>query len=129
MGRSKLATLLYSKYLNRHLTSQNPNILANATHPGFGGYEAKYRAYSRGCIQWLGYAMTHGMNPLKKDIWEGCVSTMFAATKTEKSGQYICPPAIVEQGSPQANDEELGERLMEPDVEVSERKDEESKCR
>jgi len=33
-GRSKLATLLYSKYLARHLTSAYPDIIANATHPG-----------------------------------------------------------------------------------------------
>ena len=34
-GRSKLAAILYSRYLARHLTSSHPNILANATHPGF----------------------------------------------------------------------------------------------
>lgn len=33
-GRSKLANILYSRYLNRHLTSAHPNILVNATHPG-----------------------------------------------------------------------------------------------
>jgi len=33
-ARSKLAAILYSKYLARHLTSQYPNILANAVHPG-----------------------------------------------------------------------------------------------
>lgn len=34
-GRSKLAAILYSRYLARHLTSKHPNILINATHPGF----------------------------------------------------------------------------------------------
>ena len=34
-GRSKLAGILYAKYLNKHLTSKYPNILVNATHPGF----------------------------------------------------------------------------------------------
>lgn len=34
-GRSKLAAILYSKYLNKHLTSKYPKILANSTHPGF----------------------------------------------------------------------------------------------
>ena len=33
-GRAKLAKILYSKYLNRHLTKEYPNILVNATHPG-----------------------------------------------------------------------------------------------
>lgn len=34
-GRSKLAAILYSRYLARHLTQSHPNILASATHPGF----------------------------------------------------------------------------------------------
>jgi NAD(P)-dependent dehydrogenase (short-subunit alcohol dehydrogenase family) len=34
-GRSKLAQMLYAKYLNKHLTSKHPNILANSVHPGF----------------------------------------------------------------------------------------------
>lgn len=38
---------------------------------------------------------------------------MYAATKTEKSGQYICPPSIVEPGSDMANDEQLSEDLMD----------------
>lgn len=111
-GRTKLATLLYSKYLARHLTSKHPNILANATHPGIvdtrQSSEFILEAYPLG-----GYAMTHGLNPFKKTQFEGAVSTMFAATTTTKSGQYICPPAIVEQGSELANDDALGEQLMD----------------
>ena len=34
-GRSKLAQMLYVKYLNKHLTSTHPKILANSVHPGF----------------------------------------------------------------------------------------------
>lgn len=34
-GRSKLAAILYSRYLARKVTSQHPNIVANASHPGF----------------------------------------------------------------------------------------------
>ncbi|CAI6330268.1 unnamed protein product [Periconia digitata] len=111
-GRSKLAAILYSKYLNKHLTSQYPNILVNATHPGVvetrQSAELIHEAYPLG-----GYAMSVGLAPFKKTQFEGAVSTMFASTATTKSGQYICPPAIVERGSDLANDEELGERLME----------------
>ena len=111
-GRSKLAAILYARYLNRHLTSKYPNILSNATHPGFvetrQSTEHIHEAFPLG-----GYAMSVGMNPFKKTQFEGCVSTMFAATKTEGSGQYICPPAIVEPGSDKANDDALGEQLME----------------
>ena len=56
--------------------------------------------------------MKYGLAPFKKDQFEGCISSMFAATMTDKSGQYICPPATIEPGSEMANDEELGERLM-----------------
>lgn len=111
-GRSKLAAILYSKYLNRHLTSQFPSILANATHPGFvdtrQSSELILEAYPLG-----GYAMTHGLNPFKKTQFEGAVSTMYAATVLEKSGQYVCPPATIEKGSELANDDALGEKLMD----------------
>ncbi|KAF3000907.1 hypothetical protein E8E13_008289 [Curvularia kusanoi] len=111
-GRAKLANLLYAKYLARHLTSQHPNILANAIHPGI--VETRQSTeHIHEPFPLAGYAMSVGLAPFKKTQFEGAVSTMFAATKTEKSGQYICPPAIVEKGSDKANDVELGERLME----------------
>jgi hypothetical protein len=59
-----------------------------------------------------GYAMDVGMKPFKKDIWMGCVSTVFAATSVTKSGLYICPPAIEEPGSELSQDLQLGEQLM-----------------
>jgi NAD(P)-dependent dehydrogenase (short-subunit alcohol dehydrogenase family) len=111
-GRSKLAVILYARYLARHLTSQHPNILANATHPGVvetrQSLEHIHEAYPLG-----GYAISIGMAPFKKTQFEGAVSTMFAATTVKKSGLYICPPAIVEPGSELSNNEELGERLMD----------------
>jgi NAD(P)-dependent dehydrogenase (short-subunit alcohol dehydrogenase family) len=111
-GRSKLAPLLYAKYLARHLTTQHPNILANAIHPGIvetrQSTQHIHEAFPLG-----GYAMSVGLAPFKKTQFEGAVSTMYAATMTEKSGQYICPPATVEKGSDKANDVELGERLMD----------------
>ncbi|TKA69221.1 hypothetical protein B0A55_07729 [Friedmanniomyces simplex] len=110
-GRSKLADLLYARYLARHLTPAHPNILANATHPGVvrtkQSEELIHEPYPL-----AGYAMSTGMSPFKKDQFEGCVSTMFAATTTEKAGQYICPPAAIEPGSELAQNEELGEQLM-----------------
>jgi hypothetical protein len=57
--------------------------------------------------------MSVGMKPLKKDIWMGCVSTVYAATAAKESGQYICPPAIVEPGNEQSQSKELGELLMQ----------------
>lgn len=63
-GRTKLASILYSKYLARHLTSQYPNILANATHPGI--VETRQTTeHIREPFPLGGFAMTHGMNPFK----------------------------------------------------------------
>jgi len=116
-ARSKLAQMLYCKYLSKHLTSKYPKILANSVHPGFvdtrQSNEHIHEAYPLG-----GYGMSVGMKPFKKSQWEGCVSAMFAATKTEKSGQYICPPARPETGSKMAQDEELAESLMKLTKEV-----------
>ncbi|KAF2755661.1 NAD(P)-binding protein [Pseudovirgaria hyperparasitica] len=120
-ARSKLANLLYAKYLARHASSAHPNLLVNAIHPGIvetrQTSEHILEAYPLG-----GYAMKYGMALFKKTQFEGCVSTMFAATTTTNTGQYICPPAIVEKGSDKANDMELMEQLMKITKEIVEQK-------
>jgi hypothetical protein len=65
-----------------------------------------------------GYGISVALNPFKKDQFEGCVSTMFAATTIEQSGQYICPPAANEPGSGLSRDAMLGEQLMKLTREV-----------
>lgn len=60
-----------------------------------------------------GYGMAYGVEPFKKNQFEGAVPTIFAVTMADKSGQYLCAPAIPEEGSKQSQNEELGERLME----------------
>jgi len=111
-GRSKLAQMLYVKFLNKHLTQgKEPRILANTVHPGFVdtkmSQEDIHEPYPLG-----GYAMSVGMKPLKKDQWQGCVSAVFAATKTERSGEYICPPAVPEKGNDLFQRDDLAESLM-----------------
>jgi len=116
-GRSKLATLLHVRYLARHLTAEYPNILANASHPGI--VETKMSSQDiHEPYPIAGYAMSALLKPFKKDQWQGCVSTVFAATATTKSGEYICPPAVPEPGNAMAQDEELGEQLMKLTREV-----------
>jgi len=94
-----------------------PKILVNAIHPGFVqtkmSTEDIHEPFPLG-----GYAMSVGMVPFKKDQFQGAVSTMFAATKTEKSGQYICPPAVPESGSDLSQNMELAEQLMKLTVEI-----------
>jgi len=112
-GRSKLAQMLYAKYLTKTLHSKYPKILANSIHPGFVetkmSVEDIHEPYPI-----MGYAMSVGMKPFKKSQWQGAVSAMYCATKTEKSGEYVCPPAIPETGSSLYVDEDgkLQENLM-----------------
>lgn len=116
-GRSKLAAILYSKYLARHLTSKHPNILANATHPGVVSTKMSkddiHEPYPL-----AGYLMSTGIEPFKKDQWEGSLSTLYAATVTKRSGEYICPPATPESGNELAQNEQLAENLMKLTREV-----------
>jgi len=110
-GRSKLASILYARYLDAHLHASHQNILINATHPGF--VETKMSVEDiHEPFPVAGYAMSVAMSPLKKDIWMGCVSTVYTATAAKSSGKYICPPAIEEPGNEQSQDKELGESLM-----------------
>jgi len=99
------------RYLARHLSKEHPNILANATHPGV--VETKMSAEDiHEPYPIMGYAMSVLMKPIKKDQWMGACSLLYASTKTTKTGEYICPPAVPEPGSGLANDEQLGEQLM-----------------
>lgn len=116
-ARSKLAVILYARYLARHLSKTHPRILVNAVHPGIvetrQSTEHIHEAYPI-----AGYGMSVGLNPLKKDLFMGAVSGMFAATKTTATGQYVCPPAMPEPGSKMSQDEELGEQLMKLTKEI-----------
>lgn len=112
-GRSKLAVILYTRYFARKVTNAGqPNLLMNATHPGFVSTKMSkediFEPFPLG-----GYAMAYGLEPFKKNQFEGAVPTIFAATSTEESGQYICPPAIPEVGSKLAQDDALADTLME----------------
>ncbi|CAJ0543476.1 Ff.00g037700.m01.CDS01 [Fusarium sp. VM40] len=112
-GRSKLANILYTRYFDRHVTKGGyPKVLMNCSHPGFvstrQSTELIHEAYPL-----AGYAMSVGMEPFKKDQFQGATSSIYGATVTDKSGQYICPPAVPEPGNEKSQDEQLGEQLME----------------
>lgn len=57
--------------------------------------------------------MSAGMAPFQKDQFEGALSALYAATATNQSGEYICPPAVPEPGSKLAQDDALGDQLMD----------------
>lgn len=116
-GRSKLASILYSRWLAKHLTSSQPKILANATHPGFVRTKMSTEDIHEP-FPLAGYAMSAGLAPFQKDQFEGGLSALYAATVLDKSGEYICPPAVPEPGSSMAQDMELAEQLMKLTKEV-----------
>jgi NAD(P)-dependent dehydrogenase (short-subunit alcohol dehydrogenase family) len=74
-ARSKLAAILFSRYLDRHLSKENPRILVNATHPGIVDTDM-----SRNDIHepypLLGYGMSVLAAPFKKDQFDGALSTL-----------------------------------------------------
>lgn len=59
-----------------------------------------------------GYAMSHVVDPFKKDQFEGAVPTVFAVTMADAGGQYLCAPATPERASELAQSDELMENLM-----------------
>lgn len=120
-SRAKLMNLLHARYLNKHLHSKYPNILINAVHPGIVD-TAQTNVHIHEAYPILGNAMSTGMKPFKKSPFEGCVSAVYAATTTDGSGQYICPPCQVEKGSDMSNDMQLAENLMKLTREVVEEK-------
>lgn len=120
-GRSKLAQMLYAKYLSKHLTPYYPKILANSVHPGFVETKASTQDIHE-AFPVAGYGMSVLMDPFKKDVSQGCVSAVFCATKTEEIGQYVCPPAVPEAGSSQYQSDELMEQLMKLTTEIVEEK-------
>ncbi|GAB7340809.1 hypothetical protein MBLNU457_7175t2 [Dothideomycetes sp. NU457] len=120
-SRAKLMNLLHIRYLNKHLHSAHPKILCNATHPGIVD-TAQTNEHIHEAFPLLGYGFSVGMKPFKKNQFEGCVSTMFAATTITGSGNYVCPPCIVEKGSDLSNNEQLAEDLMKLTREIVQEK-------
>ncbi|RYP93681.1 hypothetical protein DL770_000212 [Monosporascus sp. CRB-9-2] len=112
-GLSKLANILYARYFARKVTNAgHPNVLMNATHPGFVSTKQSKEDIHEP-FPLAGYGMSVAVEPFKKNQFEGAMPTMYVATVTTKSGEYVCPPAIPEPGSSLSQDEALGDRLME----------------
>jgi len=110
-GRAKLANLLYARWCSRHITSKNPHLIFNASHPGLVSTKQSTQDIHEP-FPIMGYGVSTVLEPFKKDQFEGAQSTMYAATVHNGSGEYICPPAVVEKGSDMSNDVELGAQLM-----------------
>ncbi|KAG9122798.1 hypothetical protein FRC07_000669 [Ceratobasidium sp. 392] len=115
-GRSKLVAILYARYLARHLSPSHPRVLANAFHPGVVDTRQS-NEHIHEPFPVMGWA-NNALYPIKKDIWDAAVSVIYCGTVTEKTGEYVCPPAIPEPGSEMSRDVELGEQLMKLTAEV-----------
>lgn len=110
-GRSKLAVILYARWLARHLTKEYPNILASATHPGVVNTKMSTEDIHEP-YPLAGYLMSTVARPFKKEPFEGALSTLYAATTTKNSGEYVCPPAAIEPGSELSRSTHLQDNLM-----------------
>ncbi|KAK3953019.1 bli-4 protein [Pseudoneurospora amorphoporcata] len=121
-GRSKLAGILYSRYFDREVTRKmdaaaqqkgkgKGRVVMNATHPGFvstkQSVEEVHEPYPIS-----GYAMSHVMEPFKKNQFEGAVPTVYAVTMADDGGQWICAPNKTEPPSELAQSDELADNLM-----------------
>jgi NAD(P)-dependent dehydrogenase (short-subunit alcohol dehydrogenase family) len=120
-GRSKLANILYSKWLNQHLQSSHPKIIVNAIHPGIVD-TAQTNVHIHEAFPLLGYGMSVGLKPFRKSQFEGCVSSMYAATMATTGGNYIAPPKVFETPSDKAQDMAMADRLMKLTAEIVEQK-------
>ncbi|SNX82178.1 related to retinol dehydrogenase 14 [Melanopsichium pennsylvanicum] len=120
-ARTKLANLLFSRYLNRKYTQANghSDVIFNACHPGI--VETRQtNVWIHEPFPILGYGMNL-LNPIKKDIFQGCVSAIYCATQPTKGGNFVCPPAIPEEGPEKSRDEEMQDRLVRLSKQVIER--------
>jgi len=105
---SKLARILYTRYLTRLLPTSHPKILANATRPGF--VETKISVDD---IHEPFPGMSVFMAPLKKNQWQRATSMLFCATTIEKLRGVSLSPcdagagerASAERGAEEAVDE------------------------
>ncbi|TIA31138.1 retinol dehydrogenase 12, partial [Aureobasidium pullulans] len=120
-GRSKLANLLYAKWLNEHLKTSHPNIIVNAIHPGIVD-TAQTNVHIHEAFPLLGYGMSIGLKPFRKSQFEGCVSAMYAATVAKTGGNYICPQKVYETPSEKGQDMAMADRLMKLTAEIVEQK-------
>lgn len=81
-GRSKLANMLYSRYFANTVKvtkAGHPNIRMNLTHPGF----VSTKMSTQDILEPFplgGYAMATGMEPFKKNQFEGAKPAIFTAT-------------------------------------------------
>jgi len=120
-NRTKLANLLFSRYLNRRYTQAggHSDVIFNACHPGV--VETRQtQVWIHEPFPILGYGMNL-LNPIKKSIFQGCVSAMYCATQPDKGGQFIWPPAIPEEGPEKGLDEDMQDRLARLSKQIIER--------
>src|SRR5262249_49278234 len=122
-GRSKLANLLFTYELQRHLASSGAATMAVAAHPG--GSRTELVRNSPGWIK-VAFAV---LGPLAFQRAEmGALPTLRAATDPDvRGGQYYGPRGLGEQrgyprlvhSSAQSHDEELQRRLWKASEELT----------
>jgi len=104
-GQSKLANVLFTKELARH----NPQFTAVSLHPGVVNTEL-YR--SMGTWFGIGKVLDLVRKTVYTSVQDGAKNQLWAATaKDVKTGEYYTPVGVLGNGSRNAEDEELAEKL------------------
>lgn len=114
-ARSKLANLIFTRWLAAHVLERGSRIYALATHPGAVHTEQQEQlkeAYG----ETVGGVMKAVTVPFMREPAQGCLSTLWAATDPEVEekdlqGVYVTDPGQVGGETKQAQDDLLREKL------------------
>lgn len=114
-ARTKLASLLFTRWLGSKVLEQGSRIYALATHPG-AVHTAQQDQFKDAYGQSLGTAMKTVTVPFMRSPEQGSLSTLWAATSPEVEeknlqGVYVTDPGSVGGETKQGQDDTLAENL------------------
>ena len=114
-SRSKLANLLFTRWLGTHVIEPGSRIYAIATHPG-GVHTDQPEQLKEAYGKVFGTLMKAVFVPFMRSPDEGSLSTLWAATSPEieeknLQGVYVTDPGKWGGESSQAKDEKLRDNL------------------
>jgi NAD(P)-dependent dehydrogenase (short-subunit alcohol dehydrogenase family) len=122
-GQSKLANLLFTLELQRHLDAAGSQVRALAAHPGYAA--TNLQSHTGSFIQTVGMRITNLLLAQSDEM--GALPTLYAATQDVPGSSYVGPDGFREQrGHPKlvgrtaaARDEETARRMWELSEELT----------
>lgn len=117
-GQSKLANILHTNELAKHLKEEGVNITANSLHPGaIATNLTRYHSFIDGMVSWVGKYVL-------KNCQQGAATTCYVALHPQVegiNGEYFSDSNIATR-SAFAKDEELAKKLWDFSVSLTEPK-------